>query len=190
MAKQAPKCIAAVTSAFSTGTITADALASVDAACGPLLFAGPGASRASCVTDYDCDSAKGLSCVVPFPPPESGMGQCFVPTNIGPGDDCSGQSDVCGAGTYCDPQGLTCVTDAQVNDGCSPGYNVCGAGLTCNGAGPFATCTAAGGSDGSACDADTDCTSNLCDKASGQADGTCSSVITLSSVDSMCQSFQ
>lgn len=190
VAKQAPTCIAAVSTAYSTATITADGIASVGEACGPKLFAGPGAARAPCETDYDCDSEKDLSCVIPFPPPESGMGQCFVPTVVGPGDDCSGQSDVCGTGTYCNPQGQTCTTDAQADDPCSPGYNVCAAGLTCNGAGPFATCSAGGGADGSACNAATDCTSNLCDKSSGQSDGTCASTITLSSVDSMCQAFQ
>src|ERR1700722_17781202 len=59
---KAQACLDAVTAAYSTSTITATALASLDPACGPDLFAGPGAARAPCATDYDCDSAKGLSC--------------------------------------------------------------------------------------------------------------------------------
>jgi|HubBroStandDraft_1064217.scaffolds.fasta_scaffold60874_3 hypothetical protein len=186
---KAPACLAKVTAAYSTAEITASALASLDPACGSNLFAGPGAARAPCMTNYDCDSAKGLECVLPNPPPDDNMGQCFIPEVLPPGGDCSGQGTVCPGGTYCDPTGLTCVTDSQLGDGCNPPDYPCAAGLACSGAGPFATCMEMG-ADGSACEAATDCSSGLCDKATDQAEGTCASSIMLSSLDSMCQSLQ
>jgi hypothetical protein len=184
---KAPACLAVVTKAYATTQITATDLASLDPACSSELFAGPGAARAQCMTDYDCNSAKGLHCVTSNPPSGSNMGQCFVPQIITPGGDCSGQGTVCGTGTYCDPTGLTCVTDSQLNASCSLPDYPCAAGLQCNGVGPFATC-AAGIADGSACNSSTECNSGLCDKATDQAGGTCASVITLSSIDSMCKS--
>jgi hypothetical protein len=186
---KAEACLAKVTAAYSSAQITAAALASLDPACGPDLFAGPGAARAPCMTDYDCDSAKGLRCVLPNPPTGTNMGQCFVPEVVPPGGACSGQGSVCPTGSYCDPTGLTCVTDAQLNDGCNPPDYPCAPGLTCSGGGPFATCEAAA-ADGSACEAPTDCASGLCDKATDQAGGTCASSIMLTSLDSMCQDFE
>jgi hypothetical protein len=184
---KAPACLAVVTQAYATSQITAKALASLQPACGPDIFSGPGAARAQCMTDFDCDSAKGLRCVLPNPPSSGNMGQCFVPQMVEPGGDCSGQGTVCGTGTYCDPMGLTCVTDNQLNEACSAPDYPCAAGLQCNGVGPFATCSE-GAADGTACNASTECTSGLCDKASDQAGGTCASVIALSSLDSMCKS--
>jgi uncharacterized membrane protein YgdD (TMEM256/DUF423 family) len=187
---KAPACLAAVTATYSSNLITAAALASLDPVCGTDLFAGPGAARAPCLTDYDCDSTKGLECVLPNPPPDDDMGQCFVPQLVAPGGDCSGQGTICEMGTYCDPTGLTCITAAQLGEGCNAPYYPCAPGLQCPGSGsPFATCVAAV-VDGAACNASTECSSGLCDKATDQAGGTCASSITLSSLDSMCQEFE
>ena len=98
------------------------------------------------------------------------MSQCFVPTTVVPGGDCSEPGTVCGMGTYCSSTELTCVMENQLNDPCSLPYYPCAAGLQCNGVGPFATCGTAEGV-GSACEADTDCNSGLCDKATDQAGG-------------------
>jgi hypothetical protein len=189
--KKAEACLDVVKSVYATNTITAIALASLDPACTTALFAGPGAARAPCMTDYDCDSAKGLACVPPPPNTSASdpMSQCFVPQAVAPGGDCSEPGTVCGMGTYCSSTGLTCVMDNQLNDPCSLPYYPCAAGLQCNGVGPFATCGMAE-VDGSACQADTACNSGLCDKATDQADGTCASTVTLTSLDSMCADFQ
>jgi hypothetical protein len=187
---KAPACLDAVKSVYATSSISAEALAELDPVCGSDLFAGPGAARAPCMTDYDCDSAKGLQCVMPNPPTGTSMGQCFVPQVTPPGGDCSVQGSVCGTNTYCDPTGLTCVADAQLNEGCNPPGYPCAAGLQCAGAGlPVATCAAAS-PDGAACNASTECTSGLCDKATDQAGGTCTSTITLTALDSLCDSFK
>jgi hypothetical protein len=181
----APACIALVTSAYSSTTITKDQLAALASTCGTQMFSGPGAARAPCQTDYDCSSLVGLSCVVPF---GQTAGKCYVPTVAQPGASCAEEFDVCTDGFYCDPMTQACTADAPVNAGCGPGYNQCADGLTCSGGGPFATCTAAS-PDGYPCGLDTDCSGGMCDKAASQAQGTCASQITLSPLDASCSSF-
>ena len=181
----APACIALVTSTYGSTTITKDQLDALDTTCGTQIFSGPGAARSVCQSDYDCSSAAGLSCVIPF---GQTAGKCYVPTTAQPGASCSQESDVCTDGFYCAPMTMACTADATVNTGCSPGFNQCADGLTCNGAGPFATCMAAS-PDGYPCGVDTDCVGGMCDKAASQAQGTCASQITLSPLDASCAAF-
>jgi hypothetical protein len=187
---EAAACLAAVTETYATSTVTPAALAAEATACGPTLFAGAGTPEAPCSTDYDCDSAMNLSCIVPTPIPSSGMGECLVPNVVSAGGDCSPKGSVCTGGTYCDPAGLVCDTDAPLYAGCNPpdGYP-CAAGLVCQDTGsPFATCIVS--QNGTACQTATDCSSNLCDTTVGDESGQCAASITLSPTDSMCRIFQ
>jgi hypothetical protein len=185
VAANAPACIALVTSTYTSTTLTKDQLAALDSTCGTQVFSGPGAARAACQSDYDCSSAQGLSCVVPF---GQTAGNCYVPTVSQPGASCAGESAVCTDGFYCAPMTQACTADATVNMGCSPGFNQCADGLACSGGGPFATCMAAS-PDGYPCGVETDCAGGMCDKAASQAQGTCASQITLSPLDASCASF-
>jgi len=185
VAANAPACIALAGSTYASTTITVDQLAALASACGSQVFSGPGAARASCQTDYDCSSMAGLSCVVPF---GQTAGHCYVPVVAQPGASCAQAPDVCTDGFYCDPMTQACTVDAVAGAGCGPGYNQCADGLACSGGGPFATCMAAS-PDGYACGVDTDCAGGMCDKAGGQALGTCASQITLSPLDASCASF-
>jgi hypothetical protein len=185
---KAQPCLAAVTAAYSTGQITADAEAAINQACGPAVFSGPGAARAPCTGPYDCSSAQGLTCVVPFPPPTDGTGKCLAPNDVAPGASCSGEADVCAAGYYCEPKAQQCVAASLLGQPCAPGYQPCAPGLTCPG-GIFGSVCGAGGADGAPCTAATDCGSSLCDKPANQAAGNCASVVVLSSLDSMCTPF-
>ena len=189
--RKAKACIDAVLKAYATATMTANALAAIGEACGSVLFAGPGTARASCATDYDCNSASGLRCIVPTPELVAGMGNCFAPVAVTTGGDCSPQGSVCATGEHCDPQGLVCTLDFQVNQQCNPPGWPCAAGLKCSAPGlPFATCETGGGADGDPCMAGTDCVYGLCDKATGQASGTCASSVTLSALDALCGVFE
>jgi len=181
----APACIALVTNTYTSTTFSADQMSALATTCGTQVFSGPGAARSACQSDYDCSSAQGLSCVIPF---GQTAGKCYVPTIAQPGASCSQESDECTDNFYCDPTTLACTPDATVGQGCGPGYNQCADGLQCSGAGPFATCAAAA-PDGYACGVDTDCQGGMCDKASSQAQGTCASQITLSPLDASCASF-
>jgi hypothetical protein len=181
----APACIALVTSTYQSTTLTKDQVAALATTCGTQIFSGPGAARSPCQSDYDCSSAEGLSCVVPF---GQTMGKCFTPTVSQPGTSCSQESDVCTDGFYCAQMTMSCTADATTGQGCNIGYNQCADGLTCLGSGPFATCGAAA-ADGYPCGVDTDCLGGMCDKAASQAQGTCASQITLSPLDAACATF-
>jgi hypothetical protein len=187
---KAQACLDAVTAAYGMGQITAASQATIDQACGPALFSGPGAARSPCSGPYDCSSAQSLTCIIAFPAPTDGMGKCLVPNNVPAGAACSGEADVCADSYYCEPMSKQCVADEAVGQSCSPGYQPCATGLTCPGLGIFGSTCKALPPDGSPCKAGTDCASGLCDKAAAQAQGNCASVITLTQIDSLCLQFQ
>lgn len=188
VAKNAPACIQLAQQIYASTTLTEKQLEALSTTCGTQIFSGPGKARDACATDYDCSSADGLECIIPFGS-TTNMGKCYVPTTVQPGGSCTAESSVCTDGYFCDPMALTCSLDAAANQGCNPGWKPCGDGLTCNGAGsPFATCGPLL-PDGNPCTLDTDCANGLCDKASTQSQGTCASQITLSPLDKACASF-
>jgi len=180
-----PPCIQAVQAAYATATITASSLAAVDSACEG-VFSGPGAARAPCTVDYDCALAQGLRCITPTNETES---KCLAPNMIDPGGACPGEADVCSGPYYCDPQALVCVAEGGEGSQCSPGLEPCQQGFTCPGSLFGGTCTALPPA-GMACTTATDCASNLCDKATGQAQGVCADQIQLTPLDSMCAAYQ
>jgi hypothetical protein len=182
---KAAACIELAASTYATTTITAEQIAALSVACGPLVFSGPGQARATCASDYDCSSQEGLSCVVPF---GQTSGRCYVPVVVQPGEACPDEPDECTAGFYCDPTSKACTPAAAAGAGCGEGYKPCADGFTCVGPGPFAACQPKG-ADGYPCTLDTDCAGGLCDKASTQGQGTCASQITLSPLDAACTSF-
>lgn len=188
VAKNAPACIQLAQQVYSSSTITEKQLAQLSIACGTQIFSGPGKARDACATDYDCSSADGLVCVVPFGS-TTNMGKCYAPTMVQPGGSCTAESSVCTDGYFCDPMAQTCSLDAAMGQGCNPGWKPCGDGLTCNGGGtPFASCGPKL-PDGNPCTLDADCAGGLCDRASMQSQGTCASQITLSPLDKACASF-
>ncbi len=180
-----PACLQAVQAAYTTATITADSLAAVEAACEP-VFSGPGAARAPCTVDYDCSLADGLRCITPTGETSS---KCLVPNMIAAGGTCPGEADVCSGPYFCNPQSLVCVAEGALGSQCIPDQQPCQQGFRCPGS-PFdSTCTALPIS-GMPCTTATDCASNLCDKASGQAEGVCADQIQLTPLDSMCASYE
>jgi len=182
----APACLAAVTAVYSTGTVTTSGQAAMDSACGTPVFAGPGGPRTPCTSDYDCNSAMGLSCVTPT---GQTTAKCLVPNVVANGGPCPDEQDVCSDDYYCNPQSLQCVHDALLNQSCGAGWTPCSGGLVCSGSGPFSSCTA-NGKLGAACQLGTDCASGLCDKLTDQAMGNCVNQIVLSSLDSLCATFK
>lgn len=179
-----PACLQAVATAYATATLTADALATVATTCEP-VFSGPGAARAQCTVDYDCALADGLRCLIPL---GQTQGKCLVPNIIPAAEPCPGEADVCSGTYFCDPQSQVCLAESAQGATCEPDMQPCMPGLFCPG-GLFSTCSALGAS-GNACLADTDCTSNLCDKAIGQSQGVCADQIQLTALDSMCAVYQ
>jgi hypothetical protein len=187
VAKNAPACIQLAQQVYSSTTITVKQLAVLARTCGTQIFSGPGAARAACATDYDCSSADGLVCVIPYGSTNN-MGKCYAPTTVQPGGSCTAESAECTDGYFCDPKAQTCSLEGAMGQGCNPGWKPCGDGLTCQGAGsPFASCGPLS-PDGNPCTLDADCAGGLCDKATMQSQGTCASQITLSPLDKACAS--
>jgi hypothetical protein len=180
---QGDACVAAVTAAYQDGKLTAAEKTTIDGACGPALFSGPGAVRAPCTGPYDCSSADGLTCIA-APGDASGQGKCLKPNPVAAGAACAGEADQCTGGYYCDPKARQCVVAAQQGQSCNPGYTPCAGGLKCPG-GIFATCIPMP-ADGESCQADADCASGLCDKPANQPGGNCAEQIQLTSLDSAC----
>lgn len=182
----ASACLKAVADAYATTTLTATALDTIATACEP-VFSGPGAARAPCTVDYDCSLADGLRCLIPF---GETAGKCMQPNVIDPGGACPGEADVCSGPYFCDPKSKVCVAEGGEGSSCSPYYQPCMKGYTCPGSGLFgATCQPLRAS-GDSCTAGGDCASGLCDKAIGQAEGTCADQIQLTALDSMCAAYQ
>jgi hypothetical protein len=183
---KAPACITAVQASYGMGILTVAGQAAIDTACGPVLFAGPGASRSPCTNEYDCNSALGLSCIQPTGQTTS---KCLVPNVVDNGGPCPNEADVCSDNFYCEPKSLECQPDAMLDAPCNPGWVPCADAFYCTGGGPFATCIAKG-AEGAACGMASDCASGLCDKLTDQAQGNCASQIVLTSLDSLCASFK
>jgi hypothetical protein len=181
----APACIQAVATAYATTTITAASIATMATVCEP-VFSGPGAARAPCTVDYDCSTADGLRCLVPY---GEMQGKCLAPNVVQPAAPCPGEADVCPDAYYCDPTSLVCVAQVPAGTQCDPRYPSCLPGSVCPNA-IFATSCEPLAAAGSACMADTDCASNLCDKATGQAQGVCADQVQLTALDSMCSVYQ
>jgi hypothetical protein len=184
--EHAQACIDLVTQITSAGTLTSAQEQSLATTCGSQIFSGPGAVRAPCKVDYDCSSKDGLVCIIPM---NETSGMCLKPNPIAPAGACPGEADVCSDGYYCDPKSRTCITYAQQGEDCRDGLRPCAPGLRCPNS-PFASGCAPLGSNGAACQNDTDCQALLCDKAIGQQMGTCTDAISFSSLDSVCANFK
>jgi len=180
----APACIKAVGAAYANGTITAAALDAMNEACA-VVFSGPGPARAPCTVDLDCSTKDGLRCLTPVG--ETG-GKCLAPSPVEPGGPCPGEADVCSDGYFCEPKSRVCKAEGAVGDDCSPEYQPCQKGLICPGS-IFATTCQALKPAGVACAAASECSSNLCDMAIGQATGVCADQVQLTALDSLCAGY-
>jgi len=181
-----PTCLKAVQTAYATTTITSDALDAIDTACEP-IFSGPGAAREPCTVDYDCSTKDGLRCLTPAGGTEA---KCLVPNLIDPGGPCPGEADVCSGPYFCNPQSKVCTAEGGEGSLCSIDYEPCMKGYVCPGAGPFEITCEPLKPAGDPCTLASDCASNLCDKATGQAQGVCADTIQLTALDSMCAPYQ
>ncbi len=181
-------CATATKSAYADAVLTGDELAAIDAACGPKVFAGPGAARAPCTSPYDCRSDLGLVCLVPTDR-SSMQGKCMKPTSVRLGGSCAAEAAVCADDAYCEQASKTCKARPIEGEPCSPTLAPCAPGLECPGAGPFAVACKPLGAAGDPCSAGADCTSNVCDKAKGQSQGNCADRIELMALDAACADF-
>jgi hypothetical protein len=180
---QAQTCLDAVGRAYSDATLTAAEVATVRHLGDPCnhLFKGSQAVGETCAEDADCDTLHNVQCVL-----KGGSGTCAVPTIVANGTSCAAPGAACMPGFYCD--GDNCVQSKAIGGKCTATFE-CATGLECTGLDEDAgvttgKCTARVSQ--TACTADGDCTTNVCDIAAGSTTGMCVNAIILSPTDGVC----
>jgi hypothetical protein len=180
---QAKTCLAAVSKAYSDGTLTALEIATVRHLGDPCdhLIKGPQAEGDSCTQDDDCDTVKNVQCVL-----KDGVGTCVIPTVVANGTSCAAPEASCMPGFYCGDD--NCVQSKAVNAKCAADFE-CAAGLSCSGLDADAGVSSgkcATRVDPAACTADADCTTGVCDIVGTSATGACVENITLARAEGVC----
>jgi hypothetical protein len=184
---KATACITAAKDAHADARIEASEATLLRKACDEDPWSGPGAARAPCTSSFDCRSIDGLACVRRTADED---GRCLSPRTVAIGKSCAGEADVCESATFCDEKTKTCKTRMAEGNSCHPTLLPCAEDLVCPGVNPFGgTVCKAKKAAGVPCGGGAECASGLCDKAKGQAEGTCVDVIVLSPQDEACAAF-
>ncbi len=173
--KNAGQCLSAVQAAYSDGKLTALEIATVrhrGAPCNQLIK-GAQSEGETCTVDDDCDTLGGYLCLS-----KAGAGTCQIPTIADNGTSCEAADKTCNPGFYCDSN---CIESKAVGGKCAEDFE-CATGLVCN---PD-TLKCAAKVSATACRADSECTTNVCDIPMGAETGRCVSTITLSSSTGIC----
>jgi hypothetical protein len=180
---QAKTCLDAVGHAYADATLTGPEIATVRQLGDPCnhLFKGPKAKGDSCTADADCDTVHNVQCVM-----KNGVGTCVIPTVVPNGTSCAAPEASCNTGFYCGNG--NCIQQSAAKASCTADYQ-CAEGLVCAGADADAgattgTCTARVSQ--TACTADSDCTTNACETATGK----CVTSIFLSPAETACGDLQ
>jgi hypothetical protein len=185
--KHAKECLAAVKSAYSDGDLSPADIAVVIHFGEPCnqLSKGTAAEGESCKTNDDCNTAGGVTCVIKL---GAAKGVCATPEEVGGGEACDGDAQVCADGFYCD--GENCIAykktgkacDAGADYECSPEDHCVVAADDTTGMG---ACTLLADLN-EECTVDADCQSGYCPLATGDTTGSCAGTIRLSRTEPLC----
>jgi hypothetical protein len=177
----AKACVEAVRKAYSDAKLTADEVKLVRTFAEPCnqLSQGPKPQGDSCARDSDCDTVAGVRCIIR---PGDGEGSCETPVEAAGGDPCAEKNVVCADTHYCD--GSNCLTRVQEGKSCDASMP-CAPGLRCADMSGTFTCIAKLGT-AATCSSDDDCTSGVCAKATGAADGKCVETLELGVTVGLC----
>lgn len=168
----ASECIDAVGQAYVDGSLDAEERAIVEELAGSCsrVVTGNGEQGDSCDENLDCASDQNLECVIK---PGEPSGECQEPREVGGGDDCDGDADVCESGTFCDGELLLCRTLRSLDDTCSAALPCDDETMCLNEAGELVadpvegeeleegTCAARGGNQDD-CTVNKECLSGIC----------------------------
>jgi hypothetical protein len=180
---QAATCLDAVGRAYTDATLTGPEITTVRQLGTPCdhLFKGPQAKGDSCTEDADCDTVHNVQCVM-----KAGVGTCVIPTVVPNGTSCAAPEAACMPGFYCGNG--NCIQQGAAKASCTADYE-CAEGLACTGVDADAgttTGTCRVRVDQSMCTADSDCTTNVCETATGK----CVTQIFLSPAEAACGDLQ
>ena len=161
---QAETCVNAVSAAYpddgKVTSISSDAQAKIDAACGA-VFSGAGAKDSTCAVNADCQQGKGLSCVIHAQGQTASdagelEGTCQLAQTVNGGASCSAHDAQCASGYHC---GSTshCDQNEALGIGCS-NLDPCDTGLMCSAAGNCIAKSPAG----TTCTSASECADGMC----------------------------
>jgi hypothetical protein len=169
-------CIAAVAAAYRDADLRGDELAVVLRFGGVCANTVVGASGEDddCTSDYDCDIARGYSCVLKSDP---GVGTCQIADVVDPGRDCRAAEKSCGEGFFCD--GRNCVENLPVDESCVL-HVQCGAEGFCDESGKCTERRAVNDS----CQEDVECARGICAELADER--VCTDRVVLSRADPLC----
>jgi len=182
--KHATACLNAVKAAYADASLSSDERAIVLNLGDPCdkLSKGISAEGESCTKNDDCNTAGGLTCIIK----QGGAnGICATPEEVGGGEDCSGDAQVCAAGFYCSVDG-NCLANRKTGKACDGDYE-CVAENQC----VIPTDATAGTCDArlglnDACTTDAECASGYCAIGPKDTMGGCGSTIVLSQFEPAC----
>ncbi|HXK17601.1 MAG TPA: hypothetical protein VNG33_07355 [Polyangiaceae bacterium] len=181
--KHATACLDAVKTAYADASLSSAELAIVLKLGDPCdkLSKGTSVDGESCTENADCNTAGGLTCVIKL---GAASGTCHTPEEVGGGERCKGDAQVCADGFYCN--GVNCVASAESGEDCQGDYectpeNHC---VTPTDA-TTGTCEARLALNDS-CTADAECASGYCAIAPKDTMGGCASTIVLSRLEPLC----
>jgi hypothetical protein len=174
---RASECINAVEAAYADADISSTEIATVLRFAAPCdrLVLGRSVKGEACTSRSDCDTPAGFDCVFKT---NSREGSCQLPVSVGPGEDCSAATAVCGAGFHCN--GANCIAGESVGDPCTSNEECglagfCGVTNVCQARLPVS----------SACSFDAQCATGLCYTFSPTAQ-VCTDRVRLSRSEPLC----
>jgi hypothetical protein len=189
--EHAEPCLEAVQIAYEDAQLTAeerDVVRFLGGACHPVV-SGSGSEGDPCEVTADCSVDADLSCVRK---PGEEMGSCQIAEEVEGGRRCSGDTQICASGFYCD--GTNCLASHEGGEPCSADVP-CADAFKCE-ALEGGTADADGGvvetvcvervGTGQSCGKNEDCMSAICAMATGASGGVCASRIILSATDPIC----
>jgi hypothetical protein len=182
--KRASECLAAVKNAYKDGDLTAEELGVVRRLAAPCnqLSKGTSDEGEACVTNDDCDTSNGFSCIIKMADTE---GTCAKPQLVSAGQRCAGAGDVCEEGNFCN--GKNCIAYAETDDPCVGDYE-CKPEDHCvkdTADAEEGTCQVRAGLNDE-CASDEDCSSHYCAATPDPDKSICASKIRLSLNDPLC----
>ncbi|HVY31812.1 MAG TPA: hypothetical protein VHB79_34995 [Polyangiaceae bacterium] len=186
--KYAHDCIAKVGDAYADGDLTAAELQVVTRLADPCdkLSTGTSDDGDSCDENDDCATVDGSLCIKKLGAAE---GICGVPEEVGAGEACDGDNQVCDSDHYCN--GENCVAYKKTDTGTCDADYVCKPEDRCL----IATDATSGTCQArmplsQACTSDDDCQSRYCAIAQGDTEGKCASKLRLGINEPLCENLR
>jgi len=181
--KHASACLTAVKNAYKDASLSSEDIAIVIKLGDPCdqLSKGTSGEGESCMKNDDCNTAGGLTCVIKL---GGDTGTCATPTEVGGGEACDLDDQVCSDGFYCD--GANCIAYKKAGKACTADYQ-CTPETHC----VIPTDATEGTCDArlalnDPCAADAECASGYCAIAPKDTMGECASTIVLTRLEPLC----